>query len=363
MAAVIKAAILPLSVLFIFTRRLRACSADLRIGHQFFFKKNLSAPVKSVAVLLGSSRQAHVAPPSFYQSRIPSISSYRFPTNLDPHSRLTICFFIRFFDLLSPMIIIPKKLFAACLLRNSFANVQVFITFSIRFLHAAIQDYVFTPTFLPALLFRVRSVLFPMNARLNPIPNSHPAPPSAPRSTHLNEQVPGTVDSGPDVARTGNFSPGHISVSASSSPMPLSLPEAQRRKPSDSEIAVIKRKCAASILSLIPRPVARAFFRVSPNDVITTPSEPQEESRSGIKRVNDIKGNQEEGSISPSKGDDLEELLLLSAIEDSVLDVFADEYCNKYLLYSIVETVLVRLFPELSEHSVAELMEERGVAN
>jgi hypothetical protein len=52
----------------------------------------------------------------------------------------------------------------------------------------------------------------------------------------------------------------------------------------------------------------------------------------------------------------------LQAIEHDILDLFADEYCNKHLIYSIIETVLVKFLPELSEHSIAELMEDRGIA-
>ncbi|OJD15281.1 hypothetical protein AJ78_04466 [Emergomyces pasteurianus Ep9510] len=56
-----------------------------------------------------------------------------------------------------------------------------------------------------------------------------------------------------------------------------------------------------------------------------------------------------------------EQEALLSAIEHDILDLFADKYCNKHLMYSIIESVLVKLLPELSEHGVAELMAERGV--
>ncbi|KAG5296943.1 PXA domain-containing protein [Histoplasma ohiense] len=56
-----------------------------------------------------------------------------------------------------------------------------------------------------------------------------------------------------------------------------------------------------------------------------------------------------------------EQEALLSAIENDILDVFADKYCNKHLMYSIIETVLVKLLPEISEHGIAELMAERGV--
>ena len=44
---------------------------------------------------------------------------------------------------------------------------------------------------------------------------------------------------------------------------------------------------------------------------------------------------------------------------EEILDLFGDEYCNKHLMYSVLELVLVRLMPELSERRVGELMAER----
>lgn len=58
---------------------------------------------------------------------------------------------------------------------------------------------------------------------------------------------------------------------------------------------------------------------------------------------------------------DPEELYLLETIEEELLDLFADEYCNKHLIYSIIETVLSKILPELTERSVLDLMEDRGV--
>lgn len=58
---------------------------------------------------------------------------------------------------------------------------------------------------------------------------------------------------------------------------------------------------------------------------------------------------------------DLEELYFLEAIETDLLDLLADEYCNKLLVYSIIETVLARVLPELTERTVEDLMEDRGV--
>lgn len=59
--------------------------------------------------------------------------------------------------------------------------------------------------------------------------------------------------------------------------------------------------------------------------------------------------------------DQNEEAFLLAAIEHEFLDLFADEYCNKHLVYAILEKILARLLPELTERSVGELMEDRGV--
>ena len=44
---------------------------------------------------------------------------------------------------------------------------------------------------------------------------------------------------------------------------------------------------------------------------------------------------------------------------EGILDILSDEYCNKHLLYSVLELILVRLMPELAEKGVAELEEER----
>ncbi|KAF6842864.1 pxa domain-containing protein [Colletotrichum musicola] len=56
---------------------------------------------------------------------------------------------------------------------------------------------------------------------------------------------------------------------------------------------------------------------------------------------------------------DEEQEQLLSEVEQGILDVFSDEYCNRHLVYGILELILVRLMPELTEKTVAELLEER----
>ncbi|GAB1320530.1 PXA domain-containing protein [Madurella fahalii] len=56
---------------------------------------------------------------------------------------------------------------------------------------------------------------------------------------------------------------------------------------------------------------------------------------------------------------DEEEEMILDEIERSVLDVFGDAYCNRHLVYAMLELVLVRLVPELAEKGVIELLGER----
>jgi hypothetical protein len=51
---------------------------------------------------------------------------------------------------------------------------------------------------------------------------------------------------------------------------------------------------------------------------------------------------------------------MLRQVEE-ILDVFGDVYCNKHLVYNILELVIVRLVPELRESTPSELLSERGV--
>lgn len=52
----------------------------------------------------------------------------------------------------------------------------------------------------------------------------------------------------------------------------------------------------------------------------------------------------------------------IQTIESDLLDLFEDDYCNKHLIFAILELVLVRLLPELADRGVTELLEVRGVA-
>lgn len=71
-------------------------------------------------------------------------------------------------------------------------------------------------------------------------------------------------------------------------------------------------------------------------------------------------------SVTPNNddGDDDDEdqrLQIRSAIERDILDLFSDSYCNKHLVFAIIEAVVVKVIPELADQGVAELMADRGL--
>ena len=59
-----------------------------------------------------------------------------------------------------------------------------------------------------------------------------------------------------------------------------------------------------------------------------------------------------------SGGHDAEHESMVDEVE-GLLMVLGDDYCNKHLMYSVLELVLVRLMPELSDKGVMELWDER----
>ncbi|KAM0447129.1 hypothetical protein ACHAQK_000676 [Fusarium lateritium] len=98
---------------------------------------------------------------------------------------------------------------------------------------------------------------------------------------------------------------------------------------SEAELQALRRRAARSLWGLLPKGVGRLYF--------------------GGRLWR--RGTKAEGESSDDEDlvDEMERLLL-------VLD---DEYCNKHLMYSILELVLARLMPELTEKGVTELWEER----
>ncbi|KAK7417918.1 hypothetical protein QQZ08_011458 [Neonectria magnoliae] len=100
---------------------------------------------------------------------------------------------------------------------------------------------------------------------------------------------------------------------------------------SDAELQALRRRAANALWGLLPSGVGRLYFG----------GRLWRSSRTGD---SDAEGQEYEALV-----DELEHLLL-------VLD---DEYCNKHLMYSVLELVLVRLMPELSEKGVVDLQDER----
>ncbi|KAI4665389.1 uncharacterized protein J4E78_002849 [Alternaria triticimaculans] len=89
-----------------------------------------------------------------------------------------------------------------------------------------------------------------------------------------------------------------------------------RQIPTYEEIKEIKRCCAARLLDLVPPKVAAAFFASYERD----------------EQVRQIA---------------------------NTLDCLDDAYLNKHLVFQIVELIVLRLFPELGEQGVNDLLEER----
>lgn len=270
-----------------------------------------------------------------------------------------------------------------------------------------------TPTLLPNLLLATRTALFPANARPSQAVNIGPSNPRSVQTssqkalvpalgTPITEGVRGAQSLGKNDPRPGGNSsdptaPESLaSVAVEVPSLDKSTETEKQARPSQTEIAAIKRRCAASLVALIPRTVARTFFGVSssasplpysgdgtcstnnsPSLATTSPpsigtdgswpqgADPLSHSPSATSTRPDV------GSgyvpADPPRTDeqpmeiDLETLDLISAVETDLLDVFSDEYCNKHLVYSIIEVVLAKVLPEMAERSVEDLMEDRGV--
>ncbi|KAF2009185.1 hypothetical protein BU24DRAFT_428716 [Aaosphaeria arxii CBS 175.79] len=126
-----------------------------------------------------------------------------------------------------------------------------------RFLSHTMRMHVFNPALLPILLRTIRATLFPNNAL---------APP--------------------------------------------------RQVPTAEEAKNIKRRCAATLLDLLPGKVAAALFNCT------------------------------------------DSMVQLQQVEE-ILDCLDDPYLNKHFIFSIVELIILRLVPELGERGIHELIEER----
>lgn len=97
---------------------------------------------------------------------------------------------------------------------------------------------------------------------------------------------------------------------------------------SDEELCALRRRAASALWGLLPKGVARVYFG------------------GRLWRL----GSGDEGADEDDRT--VEEL-------EGLLMVFGDEYCNKHLMYSVLELLLVRLIPEISDKGVTELWNDR----
>ena len=94
----------------------------------------------------------------------------------------------------------------------------------------------------------------------------------------------------------------------------------------DAELRALRRRAANGLWSLLPAGLGRLYFG------------------GRIWRRGDDSSSGDEEMIDQLEG---------------LLDVVSSEYCNKHLMYSILELLVVRLMPELSEKGPSELWSER----
>ncbi|KAF9871712.1 PXA domain-containing protein [Colletotrichum karsti] len=146
---------------------------------------------------------------------------------------------------------------------------------------------------------------------------------------------------------------------------------------SDEELRALRRRCASALLSRIPPWLARLYlggrglglrWRSGPDSrgggghdgTAAAGSDSRDAAEAVATSTSDgDSSGDESGTKSPVDVDEEDQERMLSEIEEGILDVFSDEYCNKHFVYSMLELILVRLMPELAEHGVVELLEER----
>ncbi|KZF22207.1 hypothetical protein L228DRAFT_148448 [Xylona heveae TC161] len=138
-----------------------------------------------------------------------------------------------------------------------------------------------------------------------------------------------------------------------------------RATPSPAEQAAIKSRCADAIITLVPPVVLKNFLRTGDGDSDGNDSIPTSTSldpdAAHHERASGAGDQQEDADSKPCKQTvrTTSHIRMRREIEENVLGLLDDPYCNKHLIYSIVELILVRLMPELGETGVKDLMEAR----
>lgn len=169
---------------------------------------------------------------------------------------------------------------------------------------------------------------------------------------------------------------GSSASKLAASPAPSS--PAESYQPSEVEIKTIRRTCAAAFLEIVPQKIALALFcpyALGGAKMQALTGSSLQPSLSSNQKTGDHTVQNLSSPLSPSRADpqpaaqglaaatparSANDELLLQEVEESLLDLFDDSYCNKHLIFSVIESILTSLFPELSEKCVTELMSERG---
>ncbi|KAI1124355.1 PXA domain-containing protein [Nemania abortiva] len=190
---------------------------------------------------------------------------------------------------------------------------------------------------------------------------------------------------------------------------PNNAPGVSSLKPPSSgeQVAALRRRCASALWGLVPRAVGELYYgttkwpwsgvraRITTNEGAKPRTDPLKNNSNTFSHnyATNRRGGADVGSSDvllpdennpmmrndatlsplpkrdsqdpkrlyrPLPGYDNEgDTRALSEIEAGIVDMFSDAYCNKHLIYGILELVLVRLVPELAEKGVGELWEER----
>lgn len=120
---------------------------------------------------------------------------------------------------------------------------------------------------------------------------------------------------------------------------------------SEQELLALRRRCASALWTLVPGSLGRLFFGGTATSWLAR-------CLSSTPRSGPVtNGGGGEGEVE-DRLDNLD-AQIITEIETDILDVFSDPYCNKHLMYSALELVLVRIMPELAEKGIVELWEER----